>query len=275
MTMWHREHIVKWLSAYAHGEVPAGTARRVASHLAECPGCRRRFDAIARGARLAARLPLQPAPPALDDSFREAIAGGQRAAPLRFYRSAARPRWRLAIAVGTAVAAALLVTLWVFTPRPAAVDLASYLDRVQARETTRDAIGGSPFAFREIPATVALDAAGVGSTGEPPLEGYVLHAARVSTVTRQRVVQLVYAREGDLFTVFVAPRQVPFALGARDTEPARIDNIQCRRVDCPRTTTVLFGDGAFHCVLVSRVRDDRSTGDIMRYFVRAHAGPKS
>jgi hypothetical protein len=271
MTMWHRRHVIKWLSAYVHDELPTDTAQRVAHHLAECPRCCGRLETIAQGARLAAHLPMQPAPTALDHSLRRALAA--RVPPDAARQPTRRP-WFHAAGLG-AVAVGLFVAFWAYTARPRAVDLASYLDQVQARETTPDAIGGSPVAFEEMPSTVALDAAGIASTRESPLEGYVLRTARARTVGRHRVVQLVYARNGDLFTVFVAPMQVPFALGDRSSEPTRVGNIPCRRVDCPRTTTVLFGEGAFQGVLVSRVRDDKSTAAILRYFVRVYANPTS
>ncbi len=59
------KHVIKTLSAYCHGELPAEEARRVGEHLLVCERCRREYDDIKLGVQLAEQLPLVEAPSAL------------------------------------------------------------------------------------------------------------------------------------------------------------------------------------------------------------------
>lgn len=61
MKMFNR-HVIKKLSAYCHGELPADETRSVAQHLLACERCRREYDDIRLGVQLAEQLPLVEAP---------------------------------------------------------------------------------------------------------------------------------------------------------------------------------------------------------------------
>ena len=55
-------HVVKKLSAYCNGELADTESRRVAAHLLKCQRCRKEYDAIHLGVRLAEQLPQVSAP---------------------------------------------------------------------------------------------------------------------------------------------------------------------------------------------------------------------
>src|SRR5258708_14392476 len=55
-------HVVKKLSAYCNGELTEAQARRVAEHLLKCQRCRREYDLVHFGVRLAEQLPDIAAP---------------------------------------------------------------------------------------------------------------------------------------------------------------------------------------------------------------------
>lgn len=67
------EHVKRQLSAYAHGEMAAGEAARVTSHLSACDGCRAEFEEIKFGIRLAESLPAAAAPASLWDGVEASL----------------------------------------------------------------------------------------------------------------------------------------------------------------------------------------------------------
>src|SRR5689334_9901442 len=56
------EHVDKELSPYCNGELEDAESRRVAAHLLACERCRRGYDQIRLGVRLAEQLPMLSAP---------------------------------------------------------------------------------------------------------------------------------------------------------------------------------------------------------------------
>lgn len=59
------KHVAKYLSAYCNGELKAEESRRVAEHLLVCKRCRREYEEIKLGVRLAEHLPQLSAPAGL------------------------------------------------------------------------------------------------------------------------------------------------------------------------------------------------------------------
>ena len=59
------KHVTKNLSAYCHGELAAEESRRIAEHLIGCNRCRRQFEEIKLGVKLAECLPQLAAPDSL------------------------------------------------------------------------------------------------------------------------------------------------------------------------------------------------------------------
>jgi hypothetical protein len=56
------KHVIKKLSAYCHGELPAEESLRVGEHMLACERCRKEYDDIKLGVRLAEQLPIVEAP---------------------------------------------------------------------------------------------------------------------------------------------------------------------------------------------------------------------
>src|SRR5690349_19180972 len=56
------EHVDKELSPYCNGELADTESRRVAAHLMVCERCRRDYDQVRLGVRLAEQLPILNAP---------------------------------------------------------------------------------------------------------------------------------------------------------------------------------------------------------------------
>ena len=72
--MFGQQHVKKQLTAYAHGELTAAGAARVAAHLGACEGCRAEFEEIAYGIRLVESLTPRVAPANLWDGIEAALA---------------------------------------------------------------------------------------------------------------------------------------------------------------------------------------------------------
>ena len=115
------KHVSSLTSAYYHDELLPEQSRRVAEHLIRCTRCRAEFEEVRFGARLAAQLPLVPAP---DSLWREIEVALDRNSPAKLVRSDRRvmsflqPRFALAglALVGLVVAVA---ALWLHrTPPP-------------------------------------------------------------------------------------------------------------------------------------------------------------
>jgi anti-sigma factor RsiW len=108
------------IGAYLDEALDAQTARATATHLATCARCQGEADALRR-LRGLLRRNLTPAPPDWTGFWQGVVRGIEdqkmarpAPAPKRWWQPAWRPRW----AVGSALAAALLVTLglWQSTP---------------------------------------------------------------------------------------------------------------------------------------------------------------
>lgn len=69
------QHVTHQLTAYAHGELSAPEASRVAAHLDACERCRGEFAEITYAVRLAESLTLRSAPANLWDNIEAALAG--------------------------------------------------------------------------------------------------------------------------------------------------------------------------------------------------------
>jgi anti-sigma factor RsiW len=110
------------IGAYLDQALDERTARATADHLASCQRCQTEADTLRR-LRGLLRRNLAPAPPDWTGFWQGVVRGIEDAraarpvpAPRRWWQQAWRPRW----AVGSALAAALLITLglWQFTPTP-------------------------------------------------------------------------------------------------------------------------------------------------------------
>jgi len=73
-------HVGDKLSAYLHGQLPKGEARRVAKHLARCSHCEQELQEISQGAELAGNLARASAPDSLWSGIRDSLR--ESASPL-------------------------------------------------------------------------------------------------------------------------------------------------------------------------------------------------
>src|SRR6267142_1538232 len=73
-----RQHVIRHLSAYHHGELSAPEKLRVEAHLLECPRCRAAHDEIRSGARLASMLSPSSAPESIWQEFHAARLAPRR-----------------------------------------------------------------------------------------------------------------------------------------------------------------------------------------------------
>jgi hypothetical protein len=108
------KHVSDLTSAYYHDELLPKQSRRVAEHLISCLRCRAEFEEVRFGARLAAQLPLIPAPDPLWREIEIVLDRNDRANSVRSDRRVfpfLQPRFALAALalVGLVVAVA---TLW-------------------------------------------------------------------------------------------------------------------------------------------------------------------
>jgi len=76
------KHVSSLTSAYCHDELSPEESRRVAEHLISCRSCRSEFEEIRFGVRLAAQLPLIPAPDSLWRGIEIAIDRVDQPAPV-------------------------------------------------------------------------------------------------------------------------------------------------------------------------------------------------
>ena len=93
------KHVTKDISAYCNAELPADESRQFAAHVMSCAKCRREFEEIKRGVKLAEQLPLLEAPETL-------WAGIEAALDLPQPAETSGRSWQLRVA---AVAAVIVV----------------------------------------------------------------------------------------------------------------------------------------------------------------------
>jgi hypothetical protein len=116
------QHVSKNLSAYCHGELGEADARRVAEHLIGCQRCRREFEAIKLGVKLAEQLSPVSAPASMWDEVEAALSEHARQsvleskpAPRRLFAFNWRP---IAAACAVLLVALLIGALWFLMRQP-------------------------------------------------------------------------------------------------------------------------------------------------------------
>lgn len=103
------QHVNRQLSAYCHGELTFEESRLVAEHLIGCRRCRREFEEVKLGVKLAEQLPRVSAPASLWDEIEAALAADSRQAKSAAGRGLAP--WRAFAWRPLAAACALLLFL--------------------------------------------------------------------------------------------------------------------------------------------------------------------
>ena len=300
-TRWGR-HVTDDLSAFTDAMLPPEESARVSEHLKDCESCSKEYDEVRFGAALARHLGRASAPEGLWSSIE------RRWERTPFASSAKQPFWlvirrpRLAaaeaiLALSLGVVALTLTRFGVLhranrpsgismgtsvggprtTPAVASTqfDLGAYLEplRTASPEQSYRLISAPSPGFVTLDKQEALRTAGINALEkESPLPGYRLLAYRGSRVGESRVVQLVYGKGNEAFSVFVAPRRLRFSYGKETCVVAKVLGIRCQKVDCPFQKSYVFGEGRFHCALVSKWLSTEQAAAVMRYFISAHRG---
>jgi len=302
MRIWKlwRRHVSDDLSAFLDGLLPQQEAARVTDHLRNCESCRREYDEVRFGAALATQLSRASAPAGLWSSIEQRWAERTTVA----LPAAEKPRWQTIRRPALAMAFSVLglglgvIALTRFgllhrsarpshASRPSAVggsritpavssphlDLGPFLDPLGAAspEQSYRLISTAYPSFVTIDRQEALRAAGLSALVKvSPLPGYKLMTYRVSKAGDCRVVQLVYAKGKETFSVFVAPRELEFSYGKETCLNTKVRGIPCQRIDCPQQESYVFGEGRFRCALVSKSLSAEKVARVMRYFISAH-----
>jgi anti-sigma factor RsiW len=301
-TKWGR-HVADELSAFSDGMLPPQESARVSEHLKHCELCRKEYDEVRFGAALASHLGRASAPEGLWSSIeqrwgRTPVALSAKQQP--FWLAIRRHRLAAAgtvFALGLGVVALTLTRFGLLrrANRPSAVsmgtsvsgprtpsapastkfDLGAYLEPLRAAslEQSYRLISAASPGFVTLDKQEALRTAGLSALEkESPLPGYRLLAYRASRVGESRVVQLVYGKGNEAFSVFIAPRQLRFSYGKETCVDTKVLGICCQKVDCPFQKSYVFGEGRFRCALVSKGLRAEQAAAVMRYFISAHRG---
>jgi hypothetical protein len=103
------KHVTKDISAYCHGELSPEQARQFAEHVMSCARCRREFEEIKRGIKLAEQLPQLEAPESLWNEIEPHL--GHQKVTVTVNRS-----WQLrAAAVAAVVIVVAVIGVWRFS----------------------------------------------------------------------------------------------------------------------------------------------------------------
>ncbi len=97
------KHVSKDISAYCHGELPAEESRQFAEHVMSCAKCRREFEEIKRGVKLAEQLPRLEAPESLWSGIEARL--GEKHEPV----TSGSRSWQLRVAAVAAVVVVVAV----------------------------------------------------------------------------------------------------------------------------------------------------------------------
>lgn len=130
------KHVSGELSAYCHDELAEAESRRVAEHLIGCSRCRREFEEVKLGAKLAEQLPRAAAPASLWAEIEGALDGGPSPRPSRHEPAGPHAssffRWpRLAAACALLLAALAAGLVWYSTREPEGVPQIAVADEMK------------------------------------------------------------------------------------------------------------------------------------------------
>ncbi|MDT5062196.1 MAG: hypothetical protein QOH63_2655 [Acidobacteriota bacterium] len=113
------QHVSRKLSAYCHGELLDEESRSVAEHLIGCQRCRREFEEIKLGVKLAEQLPRASAPASMWSEIERALSESSHPAKPSVKHSRRRRAFSLRPVVVTCAALLLAVgAVWFFARQP-------------------------------------------------------------------------------------------------------------------------------------------------------------
>ena len=125
------KHVTKDISAYCHGELSPEESRQFAEHVMSCAKCRREFEEIKRGVKLAEQLPQIDAPESLWAGI-EARLGEQQPSITTSSRA-----WQLRVAAVAAVVVVVgVLGVWWFREQGSKTELTRGFWQVHSLEGT-------------------------------------------------------------------------------------------------------------------------------------------
>ena len=125
------KHVTKDISAYCHGELSPEESRQFAEHVMSCAKCRREFEEIKRGVKLAEQLPQIDAPESLWAGV-EARLGEQQPSITTSSRA-----WQLRVAAVAAVVVVVgVLGVWWFREQGSKTELTRGFWQVHSLEGT-------------------------------------------------------------------------------------------------------------------------------------------
>lgn len=199
-----------WLHAYADNELDTGTAARIATHLGECPECRRRYDDIvALRTAVRERAPYFAAPAGLGSSVLAAIRAETRQDSRTWFGRCAdllarAARGWLAPALSAALVTAVVV-LQVTVPsnreRLLEEAVSSHVRSLMADHLT-DVASSDRHTVKPWFAGKLTYAPAVEDLARA---GFPLVGGRLDYLREQAVAALVYRRNRHVINVFVVP----------------------------------------------------------------------
>lgn len=113
--MMFSNHVTKDISAYCQGELSSEESKRFAEHIISCVRCRRKFEEIKLGIRLAEQLPQLKAPDSLWHEVESALGSAE---PSQVVSMRSATSWRVRTAVAAGVVLALSLGVWVYRNQP-------------------------------------------------------------------------------------------------------------------------------------------------------------
>ncbi|MDT4954809.1 MAG: hypothetical protein QOJ02_2947 [Acidobacteriota bacterium] len=132
------QHVSRKLSAYCHGELLDEESRSVAEHLIGCQRCRREFEEIKLGVKLAEQLPRASAPASMWSEIERALSESSHPAKPSVKHSRRRRAFSLRPVAACAVLILAVGAIWFFARQP---------DRApQVAEKEKQTSGASPIA---------------------------------------------------------------------------------------------------------------------------------
>jgi cytoskeletal protein RodZ len=113
------QHVSRKLSAYCHGELLDEESRSVAEHLICCKPCRRKFEEIKLGVKLAEQLPRASAPASMWSEIERALSESSHQTKSSAKQSRRRRAFSLQPLAATCAALLLAIgAIWFFAHQP-------------------------------------------------------------------------------------------------------------------------------------------------------------
>lgn len=276
-----RGHPGKYLIGYLHDELDTHTKTLIRSHLNSCEKCKNEYDSFQRGVNVLYNIDDVHTPPELWQRIENELQNSkvQRASKNNkhiknlFFSDDFYQKYRLALSISFAVLVFVVLILFMHPQQFEAntvIDLETYLDTIESIDLE---VEGYDAFYLSVSGFTAVDRAEILRLIDFEIEEFRLPSGIFKLVESSRksskkheVYHLVYSDEQSAFSVFVAPQSIGYSFGNREITGGSIRGIQCKIVDCPNLSTVLFDANGKHIVIVSKESDTEFIYPIIERF---------